>query len=867
LAPLATAYVRVRPDMKTFKSETEAGMASAVPAAGATGGKSGKSFGEAFGKASGRETDKSLQTWQAKVGAGLGTATAKLAKIGVLAFAGVAAYSLKQAADFQAGVTTLETGAGELRKNLAGDAEGIKRIAVATGQSTQSLIDGLYMINSAGFHGAAGLKVLESASQGAKVGVADLGTVADAVTTLLKDYHLGGDQAAASTSALVATVAAGKTKMDLLGPALAKVLPTASALGIGFGEVGAAIATMTAHGVTARLAATRLNSVITNLAAPSNIAGKAMGKLGLDAAGVAHTLTTKGLVAAFDMVHKAALQAGPEGSPAFVSAMKDMLGGLSGLGVGLQLTGKNAGEFSADAAKIGGVMASNSKQVKGWQAVQGDLNTQIDQFKATMQVAAITLGEKLLPVASKFLAFLVKSHILIPALIVVMGVLTAAILVQAAAWAITPVGLITIAIVALIAIIIVLAKNWSTIWRNMKQWASDAINAIRNAFAWLVDHILTGFGWIIHAAASAFGWIPGIGPKLRAAATEFDKFHQRVNDALYVKDKTVNVKVAFDAATGHFGHQKLAAAGWYVSGGTSGRDSVPILGMPGELVVPKNIVDAGAVDHLRGAIPGFAGGGVIANPRRGITVNPVLPNEQAIEAAIMPPIETLAKRVAVTGVFSTVLGAMIAAFARSFVGHVPYVWGGNSPVTGWDCSGMTSYVYRHFGFGDIPRTAAQQQSWASRIGFPLLGALAFFAGADGTPSAAGHVGIVAGNNLMANAYGTGFGTILSSFASGGGFGGFGVPPGRRFARGGWISEPVAGIGASGRGYQFHGGEAVTSQHGLADLSGRLDMIADLLREVISAVDDNAPATAAGVAGALGGGSHGAAIRAAYSPRG
>ena len=54
-----------------------------------------------------------------------------------------------------------------------------------------------------------------------------------------------------------------------------------------------------------------------------------------------------------------------------------------------------------------------------------------------------------------------------------------------------------------------------------------------------------------------------------------------------------------------------AAAGALISGGVAGRDSVPIMAMPGELVVPTGMVKSGAVDHLRGSIPGFASGGIV----------------------------------------------------------------------------------------------------------------------------------------------------------------------------------------------------------------------------------------------------------------
>lgn len=71
--------------------------------------------------------------------------------------------------------------------------------------------------------------------------------------------------------------------------------------------------------------------------------------------------------------------------------------------------------------------------------------------------------------------------------------------------------------------------------------------------------------------------------------------------------RTINTGTGQVAAVGG----RTAAAGWHVSGGIPGRDSVPVLAMPGELIVPAPMVAGGAVDHLRGRIPGFASGGVV----------------------------------------------------------------------------------------------------------------------------------------------------------------------------------------------------------------------------------------------------------------
>jgi hypothetical protein len=61
------------------------------------------------------------------------------------------------------------------------------------------------------------------------------------------------------------------------------------------------------------------------------------------------------------------------------------------------------------------------------------------------------------------------------------------------------------------------------------------------------------------------------------------------------------------------GGRHLTAAGWMVTGGIPGVDSVPLLAMPGEVMVSKPMVDAGEVDHLRGRIPGFNAGGVVGS--------------------------------------------------------------------------------------------------------------------------------------------------------------------------------------------------------------------------------------------------------------
>jgi cell wall-associated NlpC family hydrolase len=97
----------------------------------------------------------------------------------------------------------------------------------------------------------------------------------------------------------------------------------------------------------------------------------------------------------------------------------------------------------------------------------------------------------------------------------------------------------------------------------------------------------------------------------------------------------------------------------------------------------------------------------------------------------------------------------VVAFARSKVGKVPYLWGGTSDA-GMDCSGLAMEAYAADGIS-IERTS--QQQWASErhVTSPVAGDLVFFAGSDGTPTAPGHVGIVAdpARHTMIDAFGAG----------------------------------------------------------------------------------------------------------------
>lgn len=217
---------------------------------------------------------------------------------GLLAAAGIAEglkSAVSAAASFQAQTELLVTAGGEAQSALGKVRSGIESIAVSTGTSTSQLAEGMYTLEKAGIRGASGLGVLKVAAEGAKAENVDLGTMTNALTSIMRSYNLPASQATQVTNELVAASGAAKTTMAEFAGSLSAVLPVASAAGLSFAQVGGAIATLTSHGTSAQEASQELANTIRSLQAPSQIASKEMAQFGLNSNTVSTQLGKLGL--------------------------------------------------------------------------------------------------------------------------------------------------------------------------------------------------------------------------------------------------------------------------------------------------------------------------------------------------------------------------------------------------------------------------------------------------------------------------------------------------------------------------------------------------------------------------------------------
>ncbi|MFL4491572.1 phage tail tape measure protein [Streptomyces sp. VTCC 41912] len=587
------------------------------------------------------------ESFTAKMG-GVGGVMTKLGAATTVAGIGIATVSVKMAGDFQASMQKLVTTAGESQANLKRVSSGILDIAVQTGTSTKALADGMYMVESAGFHGAQGLTVLKAAAEGARAEQAPLPEVTNAVTSALNSYHLPASAAVQITNQMVAAVGHGKMTFGEFAGSLSTVLPIASSAHLSFAQVGGAIATLTNHGTSAREATQELAFSIRALQAPNNVAVQEMQRLGLSSVDVSTHLGQRGLTGTISMLQQAVLQhmgsagtvllnafntskqaaedanvmiskmpaslqklaqsyaqggisvadwkkqikalpvdqanlltqfatltnkskgfnsqlkAGGPAAQTYNDAMKKMMGGATGLNTALMLGGESMSQFRSNVAAVGAAGQHAGKDIHGWAATQQTFNFQISQLKERVQVAAITIGTKLIPVVSAVIGFFTKYQgVTIALAAVIGGVLTAAVIrfatgavsgaikgvseigsglrtagtairafatsekvaaaaskiMAAAQWLLNaamdanPIGLIVIAIAALVAGLIY-AYNHSARFRAIVQAAFEGVKvaavAVWHALQAAWNGLVAGVKWLWNAIKGAWDGISSV---------------------------------------------------------------------------------------------------------------------------------------------------------------------------------------------------------------------------------------------------------------------------------------------------------------------------------------------------------------------
>ena len=169
-------------------------------------------------------------------------------------------------ADFEQGMNEVFT----LLPNISEDAmrqmeDQLLQFDNAVGRTSDETIPALYQALSAGVPQDNVFEFLELANQAAIGGATDLETAVDGISSVVNAY---GDELINATEAsdlMFTAVRLGKTNFEELSASLFNVVPNAAALGVGFGDVTAALATITAQGVPTSVATTQMRAAFVEL--------------------------------------------------------------------------------------------------------------------------------------------------------------------------------------------------------------------------------------------------------------------------------------------------------------------------------------------------------------------------------------------------------------------------------------------------------------------------------------------------------------------------------------------------------------------------------------------------------------------------
>lgn len=263
----------------------------------------------------------------------------------------------------------------------------VKDFSREFGVLPDKVVPALYEALSSGIPPENVFTFLETAQKAATGGVTSLETAVDGLTSVVNAYGADTISAADASDIMFQTVKIGKTTMDELSASLFNVSPIASALGIGFDQVGAALATMTSQGIPTAQATTQLRQLFVEL----SDSGSGLAKTFQQISGqsfkdfVANGGTVQG---ALQLLETHAANTGV--------SVSDLFSSVEAGSAALSLTGQNTESFSNSLAAMGERAGSTET---AFNQMQAGVSDDIDRMKANFATFQLDVGEKLAAVS------------------------------------------------------------------------------------------------------------------------------------------------------------------------------------------------------------------------------------------------------------------------------------------------------------------------------------------------------------------------------------------------------------------------------------------------------------------------------------
>lgn len=291
--------------------------------------------------------------------------------------------------DIETGLAEIATISSSSAKDIAGLKKEILALSTAVPQSAESLIKGYYQALSSGVkEGAEALDLLRVSAKAAVGGLTTADVAIDATTNVINAYGRSVEDAARINDILFTTVKEGKIRYAELAAVIGDIAPTGAALGIGFEELTAALATLTKSGNNFNESATQIRNTMLQIISPTEQARAAAYEYGIQ-------LSSKGIREAGGFVNFLSLINSKLGNN--IDALQAIFPEIRAFRGAVVLAGKSNAEF----ARILDVV-NNSVGIsdKAFQTLANTNENKLKKSLDSIKVSLSIIGETSLPVAT-----------------------------------------------------------------------------------------------------------------------------------------------------------------------------------------------------------------------------------------------------------------------------------------------------------------------------------------------------------------------------------------------------------------------------------------------------------------------------------
>tara|TARA_Y100000310_G_scaffold336428_1_gene420949 strand:- start:42 stop:2648 length:2607 start_codon:yes stop_codon:yes gene_type:complete len=268
--------------------------------------------------------------------------------------------------------------------------EGIKELGPVVGKSTADLTDGMYQVISAFGDGADSMTILDINARAATAGLATTEEAINLTSAVTKGY--GDTSATAVTKAsdlALLTVRLGQTTFPALAASMGRVIPIASNLGVSQEELHATMATFTGVTGEASEVSTQMRSALQSLMKPTASAAAAIKEAGFESGEA--LIKEKGFAGAITFLTDAAKKAGVP--------LGDMIARVEGQTIALGLAGAQGDDYAKKLAAMGEASGTTAVAFREATTGAGATAFKFEQLKAQASAVAINLGDALIPAA------------------------------------------------------------------------------------------------------------------------------------------------------------------------------------------------------------------------------------------------------------------------------------------------------------------------------------------------------------------------------------------------------------------------------------------------------------------------------------